>query len=104
MGGLGNIGSLLTMVTSNPQLLQTVAGLLGNDGAHGGLAGLVQKFQQAGLGDAWWAHGLAMVKTSLFLATSSPAFWGWMRSPVWRKNWASVQMRPPRGCQPFCLG
>ncbi len=51
MGGLGNIGGLLTMVTSNPQLLQAVIGMLGNDGEHGGLAGLIQKFQQAGLGD-----------------------------------------------------
>ena len=50
MGGLGNIGNLLSMVASNPQLLQAVAGMLSNDGAQGGLGGLIQKFQQAGLG------------------------------------------------------
>lgn len=51
LGGLGNIGGLLNIVTSNPQLLQAVAGMLSNDGAQGGLGGLVAKFQQAGLGD-----------------------------------------------------
>lgn len=60
MGGLGNIGSLLTMVTSNPQLLQAVTAMLSNDGTHGGLSGLIQKFQQAGLGDvvgSWVGSG-----------------------------------------------
>lgn len=60
MGGLGNIGSLLTMVTSNPQLLQAVTSMLSNDGTHGGLGGLIQKFQQAGLGDvvgSWVGSG-----------------------------------------------
>lgn len=60
MGGLGNIGSLLTMVTSNPQMMQAVTGMLSNDGAHGGLGGLIQKFQQAGLGDvvnSWVSSG-----------------------------------------------
>ena len=59
-GGLGNIGGLLSMVTSNPQLLQAVTSMLGNDGAHGGLGGLIQKFQQAGLGDvmgSWVGSG-----------------------------------------------
>lgn len=51
LGGLGNIGGLLNMVTSNPQLLQAIAGMLSNDGGQGGLGGLVAKFQQAGLGD-----------------------------------------------------
>ena len=51
LGGLGNIGNLLSMVASNPQLLQAIVGMLSNDGAQGGLAGLTQKFQQAGLGD-----------------------------------------------------
>ena len=40
------------MVTSNPQILQAITGMLSNDGAHGGLGGLMAKFQQAGLGDA----------------------------------------------------
>ena len=60
MGGLGSIGGLLTMVTSNPQLLQALTGMLSNDGAHGGLGGLIQKFQQAGLGDvvgSWVGSG-----------------------------------------------
>lgn len=47
----GGLGGLMGMVTSNPQLLQAVTGMLGNDSEHGGLAGIVQKFQQAGLGD-----------------------------------------------------
>lgn len=60
LGGLGNIGGLLNIVTSNPQLLQAVAGMLSNDGAQGGLGGLVAKFQQAGLGDvvsSWIGSG-----------------------------------------------
>ena len=44
------LSGLLGMVASNPQLLQEVTGLLGNDGSHGGLGGLMDKFQQAGLG------------------------------------------------------
>ena len=59
-GGLGNIGGLLNMVTSNPQLLQAITGMLSNDGGHGGLGGLVAKFQQAGLGDvvgSWIGSG-----------------------------------------------
>ena len=50
-GGMGNIGNLLSMVASNPQLLQAIVGMLSNDGTQGGLGGLTQKFQQAGLGD-----------------------------------------------------
>ena len=43
-GGLGNLGSL-------GALLPIVAGMLGNDSQHGGLGGLLEKFNQAGLGD-----------------------------------------------------
>ena len=60
VGGLGNIGGLLNMVTSNPQLLQAITGMLSNNGEHGGLGGLVAKFQQAGLGDvvgSWIGSG-----------------------------------------------
>ena len=60
MGGLGHLGELLQSVTGNPQLMQAVTDMLGNDGSHGGLGGLVQKFQQAGLGDvvaSWIGRG-----------------------------------------------
>lgn len=43
-GGLGGLGSLAA-------LLPIVAGMLGNDSQHGGLGGLLEKFNQAGLGD-----------------------------------------------------
>ena len=48
------------MVATNPQLLQELTGLLGNDGSHGGLGGLMDKFQQAGLGhlmSSWVGSG-----------------------------------------------
>lgn len=48
----GGLGGLVGMLASNPQLIQIVMGLLSNDGAHGGLGGLVSKFEQAGLGGA----------------------------------------------------
>ena len=51
-GGAGGLGSLISMVASNPQMLSAITGMLSNDGAHGGLGGLMAKFQQAGLGDA----------------------------------------------------
>ena len=60
VGGLGTVGGLLNMVTSNPQLLQAITGMLSNNGEHGGLGGLVAKFQQAGLGDvvgSWIGSG-----------------------------------------------
>jgi uncharacterized protein YidB (DUF937 family) len=53
--GAGGLG----MLASNPQLIQMVLGMLGNDSAQGGLGGLVGKFQQAGLGPviASWIGG-----------------------------------------------
>lgn len=54
------LGGLINLVTSNPRLLQAVAGLLANDGEHGGLGGLVAKFDQAGLGNvigSWIGNG-----------------------------------------------
>ena len=60
LGKLDNIGDLINLVSSNPQLLQAIMGLLSNDGANGGLGGLVAKFQQAGLGDvvgSWIGSG-----------------------------------------------
>lgn len=47
----------------NAQLLQMVLGMLGNDSAGGGLGGLLQKAQQAGLGDvvsSWVSSGQNM--------------------------------------------
>jgi uncharacterized protein YidB (DUF937 family) len=50
-GGLGgNLGALLPVIT----------GMLGNDGQHGGLGGLMEKFNQAGLGEvasSWVGKG-----------------------------------------------
>ena len=59
-GSGGGLGGLIGMVTSNPQLLQVVTGMLSNEGGQGGLGGIMAKFQQAGLGDAvgsWVGHG-----------------------------------------------
>ncbi|MGE0496559.1 MAG: YidB family protein [Ramlibacter sp.] len=59
-GAQGGLGSLIHLVTSNPQLLQAITGMLANDGAQGGLPGLVEKFQQAGLGNvvaSWIGSG-----------------------------------------------
>ena len=58
--GGGGMGSLIGMLASNPQMLQAITGMLSNDGGHGGLGGMMAKFQQAGLGDAvgsWVGHG-----------------------------------------------
>lgn len=49
-GGAGNLAALIPIVTS----------MLSNDGQHGGLGGLLTKFQQAGLGDvasSWVGKG-----------------------------------------------
>lgn len=56
----GGLGRLIGLMVSNPQLLQVVTGMLSNDGGHGGLGGLIAKFQQAGMGDvvgSWIGHG-----------------------------------------------
>ncbi|MDZ4145716.1 MAG: YidB family protein [Burkholderiales bacterium] len=50
LGGLGGLGALLPIVTS----------LLANDSAQGGLGGLMEKFNQAGLGNvmqSWVGKG-----------------------------------------------
>jgi uncharacterized protein YidB (DUF937 family) len=49
-GGEG-VQGILGMLGNQPQLMQIASSLLSNDGAHGGLSGLMDKFQQAGLGD-----------------------------------------------------
>ena len=51
-GAGGGLGGLISMVASNPQMLQVLTGMLSNDGGQGGLGGIMAKFQQAGLGDA----------------------------------------------------
>ena len=59
-GAGGGLGGLISMVVSNPQMLQVLTGMLSNDGGQGGLGGIMAKFQQAGLGDAvgsWVGHG-----------------------------------------------
>lgn len=59
-GGGGGLQDIIGMVTSNPQLMEAAASMLGNDGAQGGLGGLVSKFQEAGLGDvigSWIGSG-----------------------------------------------
>lgn len=56
----GGLGRLISMVTSNPQLLQAITGMLSNEGAQGGLGGLIAKFQQAGMGEvigSWVGSG-----------------------------------------------
>lgn len=59
-GGAGGLGKIISIVANNPQLLQAVSGMLANDGTHGGLGGLVSKFEQAGLGNvinSWVGNG-----------------------------------------------
>lgn len=59
-GGGGSLGGIVGALASNPQLLQAVTSMLGNDGSHGGLGGLIGKFQQAGLGNvigSWVGNG-----------------------------------------------
>lgn len=46
-----DLGSIIGMVANNPQMMSAITSMLSNDGAQGGLGGLVDKFQQAGLGD-----------------------------------------------------
>ena len=56
----GGLGGLIGMLASNPQLIQVVTGMLGNNSEVGGLGGLAAKFQQAGLGDvlsSWIGSG-----------------------------------------------
>ena len=58
-GGEGLQG-LMGMLGNQPQLMQAASSLLGNDGEHDGLQGLMEKFQQGGLGDvvsSWVGKG-----------------------------------------------
>lgn len=59
-GSAGGWESLLGMAANNPQLVQVVVDLLGQQSPVGGLPGLLARFQQAGLGDAvasWLSNG-----------------------------------------------
>ena len=62
-GGLGPLGALLAGGSGqggNADLLRAVIGMLGNDAPNGGLAGMLQQFQRAGLGDqmsSWISNG-----------------------------------------------
>lgn len=59
-GAQGELGNLVGALGSNPQISQVLSGLLANDGQHGGLSGLVSKFEQAGLGNvigSWVGNG-----------------------------------------------
>ena len=60
----GGLGGLLSMVTSNPQIVSALTGLLSTQdtsvGGSGGLGGILSAFQQNGLGDlasSWVAKG-----------------------------------------------
>jgi len=61
--GVGSLGGLLEMVAKNPQLVAAVAGLLSSRDSSiggGGLGGLVDAFEQKGLGDmisSWISTG-----------------------------------------------
>jgi uncharacterized protein YidB (DUF937 family) len=63
-GGLGDLGALLGGAGASGVNLGGLAGALGgllaNNGEHGGLGGLVSKFEQAGMGDvinSWIGKG-----------------------------------------------
>lgn len=59
-GAAGGLGGLIGVLASNPQLIQVVTSMLSNGSAQGGLGGLMEKFQQAGMGDvigSWVGSG-----------------------------------------------
>lgn len=56
----GGLGGIIGALAQNPQILHAITGMLGNDGSQGGLGGLMEKFQQAGMGDvigSWVGSG-----------------------------------------------
>ena len=58
--GAGQKAGLANIALQNPALMQGVMGLLSSDGAKGGLPGLLDGFQKAGLGDvveSWLGQG-----------------------------------------------
>lgn len=59
-GGGGNAGGGMNLTALLPVLLPVLGQLLGNNGSHGGLGGLTQRFNQAGMGDvlgSWVGSG-----------------------------------------------
>lgn len=59
-GALGGLGGLLATAAQNPRLIHAVMDMLASDGGQGGLPGLIEKFQRAGLGDvigSWLGSG-----------------------------------------------
>jgi uncharacterized protein YidB (DUF937 family) len=60
MQGSEGLQGLMGMLGGQPQLMQAASSLLGSDGQFGGLQGLIEKFQQGGLGDvvsSWVGKG-----------------------------------------------
>ena len=56
----GGLGGIFGSLANNPQMLQAITAMLANDGTQGGLGGLMEKFQQAGLGNvigSWVGSG-----------------------------------------------
>ena len=54
------LGAVMGKVQEQGGLSAVLGGLLANDGSHGGLGGLVEKFNQAGMGDvigSWIGKG-----------------------------------------------
>ncbi|MFN3823642.1 MAG: YidB family protein [Pseudorhodobacter sp.] len=47
----GGMAQIAQIAMKNPQILKVAASMLAADNKHGGLAGLMAQFQQAGLGD-----------------------------------------------------
>lgn len=56
----GGLAGMIGALANNPQMLKAITGMLANDGSQGGLGGLMQRFQQAGMGDviaSWVGSG-----------------------------------------------
>lgn len=56
----GALSEVMSLVQNNPQAVQAVVGMLGDGSAHGGMSGVLDKLNQAGLGDAvssWVGNG-----------------------------------------------
>ncbi|MBL4918250.1 YidB family protein [Szabonella alba] len=59
-GNAGGMGQIAQIAMQNPQLMQVAASMLSAGNKHGGLAGMLAKFQQAGMGEvaqSWVGSG-----------------------------------------------